>query len=90
VAGSTGFDNLTSFLHGDIATLYVSTDLGFTDGAVIPYVMLSTYEISAAVTGTLRDDDGGHVGVPEPGTLSLFAAALGLMTVARRRRLPQP
>jgi hypothetical protein len=90
VAGSSGFDNLTSFLHGDIATLYVSTDLGFTTGPVIPYVMLQTYEVSATVTGTLREGGGGHIGVPEPGTLSLFAAAMGLMAVARRRRQSQP
>jgi len=82
IRGSTGYNNVDPLLHGDVARLFVTTELGYTTRRTLELVTLDTFEISADVTGTLRDTP---VSVPEPGSFALFGAALTIMGLARRR-----
>jgi hypothetical protein len=64
--------DIASVLHGDVASIWVATDLGFSvpPGATVDHLTLTTYDVSANATGTLAP-------VPLPSSLVLLLSALG-------------
>ena len=75
---ATGFDSLANVLHGDTASYWAYTDLGYsTSGSTITFASVETLEVGANVIGTV---------VPIPAALPLFVSALGLVTLVARRK----
>lgn len=79
-----GFDDVDYLIHDTLASIFVQTEIGVALGdPTLPFLRLDSREVTANVRGTLRDS--GPVGVPEPGTLGLFAGGLALAGMIRRR-----
>jgi hypothetical protein len=94
LGGQGGFDNLSSVVHGNIATFSVATELGFSmELATVDNLQVQTLEVTADIVGTIGprppvDPQTPPVSnaVPAPSTLPTLIFGVVVMAYVLRRK----